>query len=436
MTLKLRTVTLGCKVNQYETAWFREGLHRLGYRDAAGDEPADLCVVNTCTVTAEGDLKSRKLVRQLARRNPGAEIVVMGCYATRAPDEVAALPGVTEVVTDKQRLADLLARRGLLDVPRGIASFGTRHRAYVKVQDGCCAGCSYCIIPSVRPVLASRPIEEVVEEVGGLVAAGYREVVLTGIHLGHYGRDLAASSRKPDLTALLGRLVDLPGRFRIRLSSLEAAEIGNALLALFAARLDRVCQHLHVPMQSGSDRVLKRMRRRQSSEDFIDQCRRFSRRLDQPALTTDVIVGFPGETDEDFSMTCRAVEAVGFAKVHVFPFSPREGTPAAEMADQIPPPVKRRRVATLTAVAERQRTAFLESLVGRRLQVLIESPAPRSTDRRSPPFFADSAADALGTSSRYATVVVPGAAARCGDLVVTTATGFDAGQLLGSPTGE
>ena len=187
MPATLKTVTLGCKVNQYETELVREGLARIGYRDAAEGEAADLCVVNTCTVTAEGDSKSRQAIRRLARENPRSRIVVMGCYATRAPEELARLPNVAEVLTDKREIPDLLGRFGVLDVPTGISQFGSRHRAYVKVQDGCLLRCSYCIIPHVRPHLHSRPLPHVLEEVRRLVDNGYREIVLTGIHLGHYG---------------------------------------------------------------------------------------------------------------------------------------------------------------------------------------------------------------------------------------------------------
>ena len=187
--MKLRTVTLGCKVNQYETQFVREGLLGIGYEDAVEDEAADLCIVNTCTVTSEGDSKSRQTIRRLARDNPASKIVVMGCYATRAPEEVAVLPNVTEVVTDKRELPDLLGRFGVTDVPTGISSFGRRHRAYVKVQDGCLLRCSFCIIPHVRPQVTSRPVEHILDEVRRLVDNGYREIVLTGIHLGHYGVD-------------------------------------------------------------------------------------------------------------------------------------------------------------------------------------------------------------------------------------------------------
>ena len=200
MSPKLKTVTLGCKVNQYETEFVREGLLQIGYRDAQAQEDADLCVVNTCTVTNEGDAKSRQTIRRLARDNPAARIVVMGCYATRAPDEVAALPGVAEVVADKRELPDLLGRFGVVDIPTGISQFGSRHRAYLKVQDGCLLRCSYCIIPHVRPELTSRPLQHVLDEARRLIDNGYRELVLTGIHLGHYGVDWNWNRPKPQWT--------------------------------------------------------------------------------------------------------------------------------------------------------------------------------------------------------------------------------------------
>src|SRR5688572_12833130 len=304
--MKLRTVTLGCKVNQYETEFVREGLLGIGYEDAGDDESAELCIINTCTVTAEGDAKSRQAIRRLARRNPGAKIVVMGCYATRAPNEVAALPGVSQVVTDKRELPDLLGRFGVTDVPTGISGFGRRHRAYVKVQDGCMLRCSFCIIPYVRPHLASRPVEHILDEVRRLVDRGYREVVLTGIHLGHYGVDW--NRRQPKhrwirLSHLVRLIAELPGDFRVRLSSIEATEVTRELIDAMADHPDKVAPHLHISMQSGSDAVLSRMRRRWGSRRFVDRCRLVQERLEQPAITTDIIVGFPGETDQEFDET-------------------------------------------------------------------------------------------------------------------------------------
>jgi len=389
----LKTITLGCKVNQYETEYVRQGLMRLGYREPTDGEPVDLCVVNTCTVTARGDAKSRKAIRQLARQYPKAAIIVMGCYTARAADEVAAMPGVVDVVTDKRQLPDLLSRWGVVDPPDGISRFGRRHRAYVKVQDGCRMGCSYCIIPSVRPVLASRAPDEVIAEIGRLVDAGHREIVITGIHLGHYGAELTAS--EAGLARLVGRIARLDGEFRLRISSIEAAEATPQLLAVMADHPTRICPHLHLSMQSGSDAVLRRMNRRYSVRQFVERCEQVRRQLDRPALTTDVIVGFPGETDADFAATRRVVEAVGFSKVHVFRFSPRQGTPAAEMPDDVAAAVKRRRAAELSQLARRLGHEFFESLVGRRLQVLVETPV-------------ESRPGSLrGTSARYAPVELP-----------------------------
>ena len=237
MAPRLKTYTLGCKVNQYETEYVRQGLIGIGYRDAAEHEPADLCIVNTCTVTNEGDAKSRQAIRRMARDNPSARIVVMGCYATRAPSELAALPGVVEVVTDKRELPDLLGRFGVVDVPTGISRFGGRHRAYLKVQDGCLLRCSYCIIPRVRPHVISRPRQDILEEVRRLLDNGYRELVLTGIHLGHYGVEQNRGKPKSDwlrLSHLVRQIAGIDGDFRLRLSSLEATEVTRELVETVA----------------------------------------------------------------------------------------------------------------------------------------------------------------------------------------------------------
>lgn len=395
-----RTVTLGCKVNQYETQYVREGLALAGYREAGEHETADLCVVNTCTVTAEGDAKSRQTIRQLAARNPHTRIVVMGCYATRAPDEVAALPRVAEVVRDKRELPDLLGRFGVVDVPSGISRFDCRKRAYVKVQDGCLLRCSFCIIPHVRPALASRPAEHIVEEVERLVANGYREIILTGIHLGHYGVDFNAGRPKREwlrLSHLIERLIRLDGHFRVRLSSIEATEVTRELIDVMAANPTRVCPHLHVSLQSGSDRILRGMRRRWCSRRFCDRCALVKERLDQPAFSTDVIVGFPGETEADFEATCRVVEDVGFMKLHVFPYSARRGTPAADFPNQVPKHVKQERARQLAQLEAGLLARYATSLIGRSLQVMVESP------------LSDRSGLSYGTSCRYVSVVVPAA---------------------------
>ncbi len=395
----LRTATLGCKVNQYETQLAREALEGIGYREAAADESADLCLVNTCTVTGEGDAKSRQTIRQLAARNPGARIVVMGCYATRAPEEVAALPGVAEVITDKRELPDWLGRFGVIDVPTGISRFANRQRAYVKVQDGCLLNCSFCIIPSVRPRLASRPVRHILDEVRRLVDNGYRELILTGIHLGHYGIEWNRGRPKRQWTRLanlIQQIADLPGDFRVRLSSIEATEVTRELVAAMAANPRKVCPHLHVSVQSGSDAVLRRMRRRWGAQRIVDRCRLVQKSLDKPALTTDIIVGFPGESEVDFAATCGLAKEIGFSKIHSFPFSARRGTPAATFAQQVSPPIKAERMERLSQLEIELRDDYFRSLRGSTLRVLIESPV----DGRS--------GYMVGTSCRYAPVELPG----------------------------
>jgi len=396
--LTCRLVTLGCKVNQYETQYAREMLEANGYREAADGEPAGLCLVNTCTVTHEADAKGRQAIRRLAHDNPGAAIVVMGCFATRAPDTVARLPGVVKVVTDKERLAEELREFGVTVVPTGIRRFDGHQRAFVKVQDGCLLNCTYCIIPQVRPTLRSRSPGEIVAEVRGLVERGCQEIVLTGIHLGHYGLDLSRGrprERWCRLWHLLERLGDLPGDFRIRLSSLEAAEVRDDLVRVLAGQ-PRLCPHLHLCLQSGSDRILAAMKRRYRSAGFLERCRRLRDALDEPAFTTDVIVGFPGETDADFEATCDVAREVGFCKVHVFSFSPREGTPAATLPGSIPPVVMARRRARLLELEVETRTAYHRRLIGRQLDVLVEGADPRRPGW------------ARGTSCRSVPVAFPG----------------------------
>ena len=418
MPALLKTVTLGCKVNQYETQFVREGLMQLGYQQAGDGDAAELCVVNTCTITNEGDAKSRQVIRRLARENPDSRIVVMGCYATRAPEEVAELPNVAEVVTDKRELPDLLGRFGLVDIPSGISRFGTRHRAYVKVQDGCLLRCSYCIIPHVRPQMESRPMGEIQEEVCRLVDNGYQEIVLTGIHLGHYGVEGNMDRPREQwvrLSDLVEKLVSLPGNFRLRLSSIEATEVTRPLLQLMADHADRICPHLHVCLQSGANSVLRRMKRRWSAQAIIDRCRLINELLDQPALTTDVIVGFPEETDEEFEQTCEAVEQIGFSKIHTFPFSPRRGTPAAEMKGQIPRAIKRQRSAELRILEEKMRQQYFRSLLGRELNVLVES----ATEGRI-----------QGTAGRYVPVESAGRESQLGQLVPLTAESLAGDRLM------
>jgi threonylcarbamoyladenosine tRNA methylthiotransferase MtaB len=418
----LKTVTLGCKVNQYETQYVREGLLGIGFRDAEDDQQANLCVVNTCTVTNEGDSKSRQVIRRLARDNPDARIVVMGCYATRAPEEVAALPGVAEVVTDKRELPDLLGRFGVVDIPTGISSFGNRHRAYVKVQDGCLLRCSYCIIPQVRPKMYSRVTAEILDEVRRLADGGYKEIVLTGVHLGHFGVDWNWNKPKSEwtrLSDLVRMIVGLAGDFRVRLSSIEATEVTRELVDVMAEFPERICPHLHICLQSGSDALLRRMKRRWGAQRFVDRCQFVTESLDAPALTTDVIVGFPGETDEDFEKTCNVVKQAGFSKVHMFPFSARRGTPAADMENQIPKKVKVERGKHLAEIEALLRKEYFTTLLGRDLQVLVEQ---------------QDGTQCFGTSCRYAPVELASDVDCCGSMVKSTARVLETDRILATIT--
>jgi len=393
-----RLLTLGCKVNQYETQFVKEMLEANGYREASAQEQADLCVVNTCTVTSEGDAKSRQTVRRLAQENPLAAIVVMGCYATRDPESVARLPGVAKVITDKAKILDELSPFGVARQPRGISRFDGHQRAFVKVQDGCLLHCSYCIIPQVRPTVRSRPVEEIVEEVERLTAGGCQEIVLTGIHLGHYGVDLSRGKPKNQwrrLWHLLEVLCRLPGDFRIRLSSLEAAEARDDLVRVMASH-KRICSHLHLCLQSGSDRILGLMKRRYRSAGFLERCRRIRESLPNPAFTTDVIIGFPGEEDADFEATLKVVREVGFCKVHIFSYSPRQGTPAAAMRQTVPPAAVAARRRQLLDLEAELREKFLEKCVGQSFDVLVEG-----SDPIRPGW-------ARGTSCRHVPVSFPG----------------------------
>ncbi|HIF01207.1 MAG TPA: tRNA (N(6)-L-threonylcarbamoyladenosine(37)-C(2))-methylthiotransferase MtaB [Fuerstia sp.] len=346
-----RLITLGCKVNQYETQLVREALRENGYREALDDEPADLCVVNTCTVTNNGDSRSRQVIRQLARKNPDTKTIVMGCYATRDPQAVSELPNVIEVVTDKRELPDVLGRFGIVDMPAGISEFEGHHRAFVKIQDGCILKCSYCIIPKVRPGIRSRRPIDIEEELRRLIDNGYREIVISGVHVGHFGIDtnnLTPGDKPERLWDLFRRLDRIPGDWRMRLSSIETVEVNDDFIKA-AGDCEHLCPQFHPALQSGSDTVLQRMRRRYRVGRFLDRLEQIRETLgNDPAFTTDVIVGFPGETDAEFEETLETCRRARFMKIHVFPYSRRDGTAAADFNGQIPGNVIKERVRALS----------------------------------------------------------------------------------------
>ncbi len=403
-TRTCRLVTLGCKVNQYETQLVKEALEQNGYREASEDESADLCVVNTCTVTNEGDAKSRKEVRKLAKHNPGTRTIVMGCYATRDPDAVAELPSVFEVVTDKRELPDVLARQGVADMPTGISHFEGRKRAYVKVQDGCVLRCTYCIIPQVRPGLRSRSPEDIEAEVRRLIDNGYKEIVISGIHVGHYGVDTTrGKSGKPPfrLWHLFRKLDRIPGDWRMRLSSIEANEVDDEFISA-AADCEHLCPQFHPALQSGSNGVLSRMRRRYRVEPFLEKLDRLREVMPDVAFTTDVIIGFPGETDGEFEETLDTCRRAQFMKMHLFPFSPRKSTPAATFEQQVSPEVRKERMQEAALLERQLAMRYYDTQIDRDVEVLVERECHdragwvRGTDRHYVPVEFPGTADDVG----------------------------------------
>ena len=406
-----RLVTLGCKVNQYETQLVLETLERNGFREALDDETADLCVVNTCTVTSNADSRSRQVIRQLAKHNPGTRTLVMGCYATRDSSAVARLPSVFEVVTDKRELPDILARHGIVDMPSGISRFEGRRRAYVKVQDGCILRCTYCIIPQVRPGLRSRSPDDIEAEVRRLIDNGYREIIITGVHVGHYGVDTSRRrlGQSPfRLPHLLQRLDTIPGNWRMRLSSIEAAEVDDDFISA-AADCEHLCPQFHPALQSGSNAVLSRMRRRYTVESFLGKLEKMRDVLDNPAFATDVIVGFPGETDAEFEETMATCRRAGFMKIHLFPFSPRAGTPAATYPDQIHGTVRQTRMTRMEELERDLAEQYYRSLLGGSLEVMVESESTR-------------AGWVCGTDRSYVPVELPGTSDDIGQMCYGRAT--------------
>ena len=418
---RCRLVTMGCKVNQYETQLVREALLGNGYQEAATNEPADLNLINTCTVTAEADSKARQYIRRFARQSPASSTIVFGCYAARDRLALEQLPNVAAVVSDQRELPDVLQRFGIVAWPSGIRRFDGHRRAFVKVQDGCVLRCTYCIIPQVRPGLRSRTPDEIEAEVRQLVETGYQEIVLTGIHLGHYGVELtrARSGRaRFRLPHLIQRLSAIPGRWRLRLSSLEADEIDAEFLDR-VADCERLSPHFHLCLQSGSDAVLARMRRRYRMGEFLKNVEQIRQRFDRPALSTDVIVGFPNETAAEFAETEAVCEQAGFMKIHAFPFSPRKGTPAAEIADSLTAEIRQDRVGRLMRLEQRLADRYAGELVGSRLSVMVEARPAMQPGSVS------------GTACRFVTVDFPGQPSEIGQLIDVRVTAREKDRLLG-----
>ena len=382
--MRVAIKTLGCRQNQYESEALQELLRRDGNRPVGPGEEADLFIINTCTVTKEADADSRQMIRRAIRDNPSARVVVTGCYAQVAASEIASIPGVDLVAGngEKTRLLELirgLAEKGppliaVGDIQR-IRTFdplpppiaGSRSRAFLKVQDGCNYRCTFCIIPETRGPNRSQPKEAALRDLRALLGAGYPEVVLTGIHLGTYGRDL---STRGSIAGLLSEMLEVAAPARMRLSSLDPHEVGEDLIGLFE-RFGNLCRHLHLPLQSGDDRVLKLMRRAYKAEAFRRLVERLADAVPGIAIGTDVIVGFPGEGEAEFENTYKLLEGLPIAYLHVFSYSQRDGTVAASMPDQIPKAVKAARSFAHRSLSERKWHRFRRALVGQSLTAVV-----------------------------------------------------------------
>lgn len=427
-------LTFGCRLNQYDTETVRTLLQSCGeFETVAARDQADVFVVNTCSVTDRADATARKAIRRLHREHPDAGIVVTGCYAQRAPDEVAALEGVSAVVGAKDR-ADIVQlvstlKAGetriavspvgeavkFLDVP--ITEMMERSRAYVKVQEGCNESCSFCVVPQTRGRSRSRAPESVLEQVRGLVQSGYVEIVFTGVHLGDYGLDLPYGRRM--LADLIVEVLQVPGLERFRLSSIEPASLNDEIIDLMADQ-PKFARHLHIPFQSGSNAVLTRMRRRYSAEYFAELTLKIAQRIPGCGIGTDVICGFPGETEADFQATFDRLVELPITYVHPFTYSARPGSEAEAFQDQVPPEVKKRRTQSLKRLTRDKNRAFRAQHLGQTLEVLFEG--------------STSAARTSGLSDNYLRVESEGASRNRVERVRITGVSNDGltGERIGS----
>lgn len=378
--------TLGCRVNQYDTDAMRGLFLQNGYTTVDFDDKADIYVINTCSVTNMGERKSRQLIRKAKRTNENAYIIVTGCYAQLAPDAIAAIEGVNLVIgtNNRHRIVELVEQldstEKQISVVRNIMEQATfeemplygneidKVRAFMKIQEGCNNYCTFCIIPYTRGKLKSRRLEDIISEAKRLVDHGYREIVLTGIHLGNYGIELP---EKTTLADVVKALLSIPALQRIRLGSIESVEVSDELINLMATE-PRFCSHLHLPLQAGSDHILQLMNRHYTLDEFKQLVKRLRSRIEGLVITTDIIAGFPGETDEDFEETMNTVREIGFTHIHAFPYSKREGTPAAVMAEQVPEAVKKTRVALLNSLSREGFTNYANTLIGQQVDILVE----------------------------------------------------------------
>ena len=384
---KIAFYTLGCKVNQSDTASMERLFREAGYEIVDFAEKADIYLINTCVVTNMGQRKSRQMIHRAIRKNPNAFIVVSGCYPQTAAEEVKAIQGVDLIIGNQDRaavvtLVEAAATEQSIDAYDNVKKLSAqtafeelsadceteKTRAFLKIQEGCNQFCTYCIIPYARGPLRSRSLENIKDEVEKLVAAGFSEVVLIGIHLGAYGKELKNGT---SLTDAVKAALAVTGLARVRLGSLESVEVGEDLLDLMASD-ERVQRQLHLPLQTGCDDVLKSMHRPYDTKIFAELIQKIRAKLPDVAITTDVIVGFPGETEENFAATKEFVRSCGFSKIHIFPFSPRKGTPAASFSGVVSEKVKQRRAVELADVDRESHEKYCDSMLDKTVTVLFE----------------------------------------------------------------
>ncbi|MCX5702014.1 MAG: tRNA (N(6)-L-threonylcarbamoyladenosine(37)-C(2))-methylthiotransferase MtaB [Candidatus Omnitrophica bacterium] len=379
----IKFFTLGCKVNQYDTQAMRERFIRAGFRDIKNGKKSDIYVINTCTVTQGADRESRYLIRYVRRNNPQAAIAVTGCYAQSDSDEIKKIPGVTYVVKndEKNRIIELLSKEQHykeINWHNGlgkISNFPGHTRAFLKIQDGCSNFCSYCKVPLVRGSPRSKPLKNIIQEAEQLVRKGFKEIVLCGICLGQYGRDLDS---RINLVNVLEALEDLTGLLRVRLSSIEAGDVSDQLINMISRSnptcrpKGKLCRHLHIPIQSGDDAILEKMNRNYCRKDYLKLIRKIKKYIPEVAITTDVLVGFPGESDKAFENSVNLVKKISPLKVHIFPFSPREGTLAFGFKDRISQEIIKKRMLRLSNIAESLSLSYRKKFLNKNMDVLIE----------------------------------------------------------------
>lgn len=430
---KIAFYTLGCKVNQADTASMENLFLRSGHQLVSFDGEADVYIINTCVVTNTGQRKSRQTIHRAIRKNPNALIVVTGCYPQTAAEEVKAIAGVDMIIGNQDRaqivqlVEERLAHRqtDTLDAVHKLTAstafeemaagdITDKTRAFLKIQEGCNQFCTYCIIPYARGPLRSRSLESIRTETQRLISAGFKEIVLIGIHLGCYGKE---NPNGPTLYDAVKTVLEVPGVQRLRLGSLESVEVEPRLLTLMQEDA-RFCRHLHLPLQSGCDKTLQAMHRPYTTAKFKTLLADIKTKVPDIAITTDVIAGFPGETEADFETTCKFAESCGFSKMHIFPFSARKGTPAEKFAGAVTEAVKKERADILGKIDETMHKTFLQAMVGQNAEVLFEQPAGED-------YFE-------GLTGNYQRVFVKSGGRNLGgEILPVKITAFDGEKLLG-----